>query len=114
VIVEEKEYVAVAKANRARFAWLVRSIASSRDRGDHSLANRGPRCFGLFLTLSATGIMADTIQVTAPADFHVHLRQPPFSALVTPHVRLGGFSLAYVMVCIFPFRTQIAHQCALT
>jgi dihydroorotase len=39
-----------------------------------------------------------TIEVIAPADFHVHLRQPPFSSLITPHVREGGFVLAYVMV----------------
>jgi dihydroorotase len=40
----------------------------------------------------------EKITVIAPADFHVHLRQPPFSALIAPHVRQGGFQLAYVMV----------------
>ena len=39
-----------------------------------------------------------TISVPAPADFHVHLRQGDLSQLVTPHVREGGFRLAYVMV----------------
>ena len=39
-----------------------------------------------------------SITVKAPADFHVHLRQGDFSKLVTPHVRKGGFTLAYVMV----------------
>ena len=39
-----------------------------------------------------------SITVKAPADFHVHLRQGEFSKLVTPHVRKGGFTLAYVMV----------------
>lgn len=43
--------------------------------------------------------MADTLTVTAPADFHVHLRQGTFAELVTKHVRQGGFGLAYVMVC---------------
>jgi dihydroorotase len=38
------------------------------------------------------------IQVPGPADFHVHLRQGNICELVTPHVRQGGFSLAYVMV----------------
>lgn len=38
-----------------------------------------------------------SITVKAPADFHVHLRQGEFSKLVTPHVREGGFTLAYVM-----------------
>ena len=42
--------------------------------------------------------MADTLTVTAPADFHVHLRQGTFAELVTKHVRQGGFGLAYVMV----------------
>ena len=44
--------------------------------------------------------MADTLTVTAPADFHVHLRQGTFAELVTKHVREGGFGLAYVMVRI--------------
>lgn len=39
-----------------------------------------------------------TISVSSPADFHVHLRQGDLSQLVTPHVREGGFRLAYVMV----------------
>jgi dihydroorotase len=38
------------------------------------------------------------LTVPSPADFHVHLRQGPISELVTPHVREGGFNLAYVMV----------------
>lgn len=41
-----------------------------------------------------------TISVLSPADFHVHLRQGDLSELVTPHVRQGGFRLAYVMVQI--------------
>lgn len=43
-----------------------------------------------------------TISVPSPADFHVHLRQGELSKLVTPHVRKGGFHLAYVMVSDFP------------
>ncbi|KAJ1308519.1 hypothetical protein OPQ81_004223 [Rhizoctonia solani] len=39
----------------------------------------------------------EILQVPSPADFHVHLRQGGMSALVTPHVALGGFKLAYVM-----------------
>ncbi|TCD66998.1 hypothetical protein EIP91_000678 [Steccherinum ochraceum] len=45
---------------------------------------------------------AETISVTAPADFHVHLRQGALSELVTSHVRLGGFTLAYVMPNLQP------------
>ncbi|KAI0081822.1 Dihydroorotase [Panus rudis PR-1116 ss-1] len=45
---------------------------------------------------------ATTIQVTEPADFHVHLRQGTFAELVARHVRLGGFSLAYVMPNLQP------------
>lgn len=41
---------------------------------------------------------AQTITVIDPADFHVHLRQAHTSKLVTPHVKKGGFNLAYVMV----------------
>lgn len=39
-----------------------------------------------------------SITVSAPADFHVHLRQGEISNLIVPHVRKGGFDLAYVMV----------------
>lgn len=42
--------------------------------------------------------MAESLSITDPADFHVHLRQGALSELVTPHVRKGGFSTAYVMV----------------
>jgi dihydroorotase len=42
--------------------------------------------------------MSTTLLIPAPADFHVHLRQGTLSELVTPHVRKGGFRLAYVMV----------------
>ncbi|KAG6880425.1 Dihydroorotase [Termitomyces sp. T32_za158] len=38
-----------------------------------------------------------TISINSPADFHVHLRQGPLSSLVTPHIKKGGFDLAYVM-----------------
>lgn len=38
------------------------------------------------------------VSVQSPADFHVHLRQGDLAELVTPHVRKGGFTLAYVMV----------------
>lgn len=46
--------------------------------------------------------MTTTISVSSPADFHVHLRQGDLSELVTPHVRKGGFHLAYVMVIFHP------------
>ncbi|KAF8220360.1 Dihydroorotase [Tricholoma matsutake] len=46
--------------------------------------------------------MASTLSVTSPADFHVHLRQGSMAALVTPHVRKGGFNLAYVMPNLKP------------
>jgi dihydroorotase len=51
----------------------------------------------LILSLAISAAMS-TISVSAPADFHVHLRQGDLSQLVTPHVREGGFRLAYVMV----------------
>lgn len=38
------------------------------------------------------------VSVQSPADFHVHLRQGDLAELVTPHVRKGCFTLAYVMV----------------
>ncbi|KXN87919.1 Dihydroorotase [Leucoagaricus sp. SymC.cos] len=43
-----------------------------------------------------------SIVVNSPADFHVHLRQGTFSELITPHVRKGGFDLAYVMPNLKP------------
>jgi dihydroorotase len=46
----------------------------------------------------STANYGDIIEVIAPADFHVHLRDGELSKLVTPHVHEGGFYLAYVMV----------------
>jgi dihydroorotase len=59
----------------------------------------------LSLILSIAAIIMSTtvaISVSSPADFHVHLRQGDLSELVTPHVRKGGFHLAYVMVIFHP------------
>ncbi|KAG7097217.1 hypothetical protein E1B28_004588 [Marasmius oreades] len=42
------------------------------------------------------------LSVSSPADFHVHLRQGALSELVAPHVRQGGFRLAYVMPNLQP------------
>ncbi|KAG1749433.1 dihydroorotase [Suillus lakei] len=50
----------------------------------------------------STANYGDTIEVTAPADFHVHLRDGELSKLVTPHVHRGGFYLAYVMPNLVP------------
>ncbi|KAK0206736.1 Dihydroorotase [Desarmillaria ectypa] len=47
-------------------------------------------------------IMSTTLFVPSPADFHVHLRQGSFCQLVTPHVRKGGFNVAYVMPNLKP------------
>jgi len=54
----------------------------------------------------------DMIQVHAPADFHVHLRQGSLCSLVTPHVRAGGFKLAYVMPNLQPPITTTAMAIA--
>ncbi|KAJ3550185.1 hypothetical protein NMY22_g606 [Coprinellus aureogranulatus] len=43
-----------------------------------------------------------SITVSAPADFHVHLRQGDISELIVPHVRKGGFDLVYVMPNLRP------------
>ncbi|KAF8314750.1 Dihydroorotase [Clavulina sp. PMI_390] len=45
---------------------------------------------------------SDIIEIHGAADFHVHLRQGTLSSLVTPHVRQGGFGLAYVMPNLKP------------
>ncbi len=53
--------------------------------------------------------MSTTVFIPAPADFHVHLRQGTLSELVTPHVRKGGFRLAYVMVSFFRSVLSVAR-----
>lgn len=50
----------------------------------------------------STANYGDRIEVIAPADFHVHLRDGELSKLVTPHVHEGGFYLAYVMPNLVP------------
>lgn len=54
---------------------------------------------------SSTGV--DSIELTAPADFHVHLRQGEMSELIAPHVAQGGISLAYVMPNLVPPITTV-------
>ena len=54
-----------------------------------------------FSLLNIPRPFAMSISVNSPADFHVHLRQGAISELITPHVRKGGFGLAYVMVGCF-------------
>ncbi|KAJ3734368.1 Dihydroorotase [Lentinula guzmanii] len=57
------------------------------------------------------------LAIAQPADFHVHLRQGALSELVTPHVRKGGFSTAYVMPNLKPPITStdqaLAYKAAL-
>jgi len=40
----------------------------------------------------------DGIELPAPADFHVHLRDGPMMELITPTIRRGGVNTVYVMV----------------
>lgn len=47
------------------------------------------------------------IELVAPADFHVHLRQGEMAELITPHVPQGGVSLAYVMPNLIPPITTV-------
>ncbi|CCA70482.1 related to dihydroorotase [Serendipita indica DSM 11827] len=53
--------------------------------------------------------MSTELEIAGPADFHVHLRQGTLSELVTPHVRQGGFTLAYVMPNLTPPVTTTAQ-----
>ncbi|KAJ7638559.1 Dihydroorotase [Roridomyces roridus] len=56
--------------------------------------------------------MATIISIPSPADFHVHLRQGKIASIVTPHVRKGGFTLAYVMPNLKPPITSTAQALA--
>lgn len=47
-------------------------------------------------------VQLDSITLTAPADFHVHLRQGEMSELIAPHVSQGGITLGYVMPNLMP------------
>lgn len=40
----------------------------------------------------------DGLEIPAPADFHVHLRDGPMMELVTPTIRQGGVNTVFVMV----------------
>jgi dihydroorotase len=53
--------------------------------------------------------MSSTISVPSPFDAHVHLREGPVSELVTPHVKLGGIDVAYVMVGSFSVFSTPLH-----
>lgn len=46
------------------------------------------------------------IKIGMPADMHVHVRQPPMSSLIVPHLALGGIQTAYIMPnTVPPIRT---------
>lgn len=42
----------------------------------------------------------DGLELPAPADFHVHLRDGPMMELVTPTIRQGGVNTVFVMVSL--------------
>lgn len=50
-------------------------------------------------TMAAT---ATEIQLDLPVDMHVHVRQPPMSSLIVPHLALGGIQTAYIMPNTIP------------
>lgn len=54
-----------------------------------------------------TATNVTSLELTAPADFHVHLRQGAMSELITPHVSQGGVSLAYIMPNLTPPITTV-------
>lgn len=56
---------------------------------------------------TSTSAPPATLELSAPADFHVHLRQGEMSELITPHVSAGGVSLAYVMPNLVPPITSV-------
>lgn len=58
-------------------------------------------------TATAASAAVDHIELEAPADFHVHLRQGQLSELIAPHVAEGGISLAYVMPNLVPPITTV-------
>jgi hypothetical protein len=70
----------------------------SRERGRDGFSSKIKNQIKPESQLITYSMSTDVIAITSPADFHVHLRQGKMSELVTPHVRKGGFDLAYVMV----------------
>ena len=69
-------------------AWS--EFKQSRDRESMAILS--------YLICFSTSMTSFKLKVIQPSDFHVHLRQGDFASLVVPHVRQGGFGLAYVMV----------------
>jgi len=49
------------------------------------------------------------IELDAPADFHVHLRDGAMAELVTPTIRQGGVNTVFVMPNLVPPVTTVAH-----
>ncbi|PWN33898.1 Dihydroorotase [Meira miltonrushii] len=58
----------------------------------------------------ATKSSPQSIEVHAPVDMHVHVRQGEMASLVVPHVEQGGMTLAYVMPNTVPPLTSV-DQC---
>ncbi|KAI5207895.1 Dihydroorotase [Aureobasidium subglaciale] len=51
----------------------------------------------------------DGLEIPAPADFHVHLRDGPMMELVTPTIRQGGVNTVFVMPNLVPPITTVQH-----
>lgn len=51
----------------------------------------------------------DKLSLPAAADMHVHLRDGPMAALVTPMIRSGGVDTVFVMPNLVPPITTVAH-----
>ncbi|KAL1305640.1 hypothetical protein AAFC00_007235 [Neodothiora populina] len=51
----------------------------------------------------------DGVEIAAPADFHVHLRDGPMMELVTPTIRQGGVNTVFVMPNLVPPITTVQH-----
>ena len=54
----------------------------------------------------------EKIVLPATSDFHVHLRQPPLTAVVTPTITKGGVSTVYVMPNTVPPITTVSQAIA--
>ena len=51
----------------------------------------------------------DGLELPAPADFHVHLRDGAMAELVTPTIRQGGVNTVFVMPNLVPPITTVSH-----
>lgn len=103
----EKERKRWVKDGQRRGEESDSSSDEEEDEGEGSSARKRKREDESASSAKKLATNVSSLELSAPADFHVHLRQGAMSELIAPHVAEGGVSLGYVMPNLTPPITTV-------